>query len=124
MKKLLEWPKNKKIVAIDFDGTITIKDNRIWDAGISEYYTNDYFEENLPITDWVRVNRSNMYLILWTCRYGKALEDAISFCADIGISFDSINENIVAFVSSNKVMADIYIDDKSVNIYEVTNIRL
>lgn len=119
MKKLLEWPKDKKIVAIDFDGTITIKDNRVWDTGMSEYYTNDYFEENVAVTDWVRANRTGIYLILWTCRYGRALYDALEFCSSIDIYFDGINENIVSYISSNKILADIYIDDKAVSVEEL-----
>lgn len=113
MKKLSEWPKDKKIVAIDFDGTITIKDNRKWID--NNLYIYDYYEERKYITNWIRRNRSKMYLILWTCRCGKALVDAINFCSNIGINFDAINENIVDFECSNKIMADYYIDDKAIN---------
>lgn len=123
MKKLSEWPKIKKIVAIDFDGTLTIKDNRVWKDS-TDNYINDHMEENTSVTDWVRKNRDNMYLILWTSRSGKSLRSAIEFCSSIGIYFDAVNDNIVSFNCSNKIMADIYIDDKSVNIYEITNIRL
>lgn len=117
MKKLDHWPSNKKIVAVDFDGTITIKDNRIW---CNDTYTNDIFNENVLVTNWLRHNRNNFYLILWTCRTGEALINAIQFCNEIGITFDAVNENIVSFECSNKIMADIYIDDKSVNISELT----
>lgn len=118
MKKLLEWPKDKKIVAIDFDGTITLGDNRKWIG--KESYIFDYYEERKIITDWIRKNRSKMYLILWTCRYGKALNNAIDFCNSINIKFDAVNENIVDFKCSNKIMADYYIDDKSVNVEDFT----
>lgn len=121
MLKLNEWPKNKKIVAIDFDGTITIADYRIWHNNV---YTNDIHIENTTVTNWVRNHRDNMYLILWTCRIGKALDDAIDFCNSINIHFDAINDNIVCFESSNKIMADIYIDDKSVSINNLNEVIL
>lgn len=110
MKKLSVWPQDKKIVAIDFDGTLTLRDNRIW---CNNQYTNDIIEKNDVVVNWVLQNRDKMYLILWTCRCGDALETALKTCKQFGIEFDAVNENVVTFESSNKIMADIYIDDKS-----------
>lgn len=121
MLKLNEWPKNKKIVAIDFDGTITKADYRIWH---NNTYTNDIYIENTAVTNWVRNHRDSIYLILWTCRTGKALNDAIDFCNSINIYFDTINDNIVCFESSNKIMADIYIDDKAVSLNNLNEVIL
>ena len=119
MKKLLEWPRNKSIVAIDFDGTITIRDNRVWDG---EYYENDVFHENIVVTNWIRTNRNKFYFILWTCRCGKALQDAVDYCRNIGIEFDAINDNIVAYKSSNKVLADYYLDDKAIGLGQLDKV--
>ena len=77
MRKLKEWPKNKKIVAIDFDGTITMGDTRIW-VGKNKY-KNDVFIGNPKMIQSILDNRDKIYLILWTCRTGKALKDAIKF---------------------------------------------
>lgn len=110
MKKLKEWPSNKKIVAVDFDGTLTKKDNRIWIG--RNRYRNDIMEPNDIIINSIKKYRNSIYLILWTCRTGKALRDAIVFCYKQGIYFDAINKNIVRYKTSNKIMADIYIDDK------------
>lgn len=113
MKKLSQWPTDKKIVALDFDGTITTGDTRIWH---NNTYTNDVFTQNHDVVNWVLQHRNDMYLILWTCRCGNALDDAIKYANSLGIYFDSINDNIVQFDCSNKIMADIYIDDKAINI--------
>lgn len=110
MKKLKEWPKNKKIVAIDFDGTITLKDNRQWIG--KNKYINDIKEPNVDVIKSILKNRDKIYLILWTCRKGKALKDAIEFSNDHDIYFDAVNENIVRYPTSRKIMADIYLDDK------------
>lgn len=111
MRKLKEWPKDKKIIAVDFDGTITKKDNRFWTGRNS--YVNDVMEPNLEIIESLKLNRNNIYLILWSCRKGKALRDAIKFCTEHDLYFDAVNKNIVRYPSSRKIMADIYIDDKS-----------
>lgn len=115
MKKLKDWnyPYEKKIIAIDFDGTITTKDNRIWKK---EKYTNDYFIPNIPLVNKLKKDRDKYYLILWTNRYGKALKAAVRFCKYMGIEFDAVNRNIVPFRSSRKIVADYYLDDKSLTL--------
>ena len=121
MKKSLSLPTDKKIVAIDFDGTITKQDHRIWDGNNS---SNDIMEPNLPVINWVKQNRKNMYLILWSCRVGKDLEKAVTFCKELGIEFDSINENILIYECSPKIMADIYLDDKCFRPMDLEEIKL
>lgn len=56
-------------------------------------------------------------LILFTCREGKPLEDAVEWCRNLGLVFDAVNENLpegIAEYGSNcrKVYADIYLDDR------------
>ena len=118
MKKLKEWPKDKKIVAVDFDGTLTLKDTRVW-VGRNRY-VNDIHEPNDFIINTIKQHREHIYLILWTCRKGKALRDAIHFCEEQGLFFDAVNKNVVRYPSSRKIMADIYLDDKAsfLNWYE------
>lgn len=113
--KLNDWnyPYNKKIIAIDFDGTITLKDNRIWKKNS---YTNDIMQPNLEVINKLNQIRDNYYFILWTCRYGKGLKSAIKFCKKYGIKFDAVNKNLVPFKSSRKIVADYYLDDKSLTI--------
>ncbi len=57
-------------------------------------------------------------LILWTCREGKCLEDALNFCKLHKIKFDYINENCKRNLDlykndCRKISADVYIDDHS-----------
>ena len=111
---------DKPIIAVDFDGTITKRDNRVW---VDNNPENDIFVENLNVTSFLRMNRDRFYLILWTCREGKSLDNAIKYCKDIGIIFDAINENVSGvFPTSAKVYADIYLDDKGTfDLLEVIN---
>lgn len=56
--------------------------------------------------------------ILWTCRSGKQLDDAVAWCKERGITFDAVNKNIpeieeVFGPGGPKVFADEYLDDKA-----------
>ena len=66
----------------------------------------------------VLMNDPHTVLILWTCREGEYLQQALDFCELYGIKFDYVNENCkrnldLYTVDCRKVSADIYIDDKS-----------
>ena len=57
-------------------------------------------------------------LILWTCRSGIQLTQAVFFCKSYGLEFDAVNENLPDIIEkygndSRKISADIYIDDRS-----------
>ena len=90
------------IIAVDFDHTI-------------------YFETidkiNFPLIDkLIRVRSQGHKLILWTCRGGDWMWEAIQFCKTFGLEFDAVNENIKDREYkevSVKVVADLYIDDKA-----------
>lgn len=56
-------------------------------------------------------------LILFTCREGKPLEDAVEWCRNLGLVFDAVNENLpegIAEYGTNprKIGYDILIDDR------------
>ena len=95
----------KKIIAVDFDGTLC---------------EDKYPEIGKPIEktiDFIRRNRDGIKLILWTCRRGHRLLEAIEWCYDHGIKFDAVNQNLPEVIETyggdtRKVFADIYIDDK------------
>lgn len=91
------------VVAVDFDGTLTMN---------SEY--PEIGEPNELLIDFLKTYKKNgNKLILWTCRTGKELDSAVEMCAEYGLLFDAVNENIVDFPTSNKIYADIYIDDRA-----------
>jgi histidinol phosphatase-like enzyme len=93
------------ILAIDFDGVIC---------------ENDYPEVGKQIPNSIpvlkKLQQIGHSLILWTCRDGESLNNAIEFCKKKGLEFDAINENLdFKFKTSNKIYADVYIDDRGIN---------
>ena len=94
----------KFIVAVDFDGTL-----------VENAFPNIGKEISGAFSALKQMKKEGIILILWTCRSGKFLDDAIKFCKDKGIEFDSINENYkgLSFTTSQKIYADMYIDDRA-----------
>ena len=97
------------IIAIDFDGTI-----------VADAYPA--IGELKPGAKEVinRLRDEGYYIIIWTCRAGIRLLEAIEFLAKNGIRYHQINknspENIREYkgVDTRKVYADLYIDDKGI----------
>ncbi len=91
------------IIAVDFDGTLCING-----------------KPNTALIARLRQDqRCGNIVILWTCRSGKSLNDAVQFLARNGFRPNLINCNAPEIVrrlghDSRKVLADIYIDDKAV----------
>lgn len=103
----MEKLKNQ-IIAVDFDGTLC--ENKYPEIGK---------ENPLLIDQLLERKMDGDRLILWTCRTGKLLDDAVQWCKNRGLEFDSVNENlpdiIEAFGSdTRKIFANIYIDDRAV----------
>jgi hydroxymethylpyrimidine pyrophosphatase-like HAD family hydrolase len=99
-----------KIYAIDFDGTLCKR----------KYpKIGDEIPENI---DFVKqLAEDGHELILWTCREGDYLQDAVDWCKERGLEFDAINENLSRITDKygndcRKVFADYYIDDKNYSI--------
>lgn len=93
--------KRPRVYAVDFDGTLSL----------GAHYP-DIGAPNIPlfkalIDEHMRGNK----IILWTCRDGETLDEAIKWCKDHGLIFDAVNENIVPWSTSRKIVADAYIDD-------------
>ena len=99
----------RPIVAVDFDGTITAK--------------NDYtgFTMDAPLKRGCaavmqRLKSRGVIFILWTCRSGSKLEEAIEYCSNHGIPIDYVNENVPWLIEAwgndcRKIYADYYVDD-------------
>ena len=102
------------IVAVDFDGTL-VEDCFPEIGKIKQRVWNDI----------TVARRKGAKIILWTSRDGANLKAAVKFCADKGLHFDAINENLdeVKVLFNNdtrKVYADEYWDDKMINTYSTT----
>ena len=94
----------KPIVAVDFDGTLSLD---------AQYPNIGRF--NTPLYEaLMKLKGIGWSIVLWTCREGKELKEAVEWCANNGLEFDAINENPpeVPF-KSRKVVADMYIDDRA-----------
>ena len=67
-------------------------------------------------------------LILWTCREGKELEEAVEACRAEGLLFDVVNDNLPEMKAEwgnnpRKVAADEYWDDRALYFERVEPIR-
>lgn len=105
------WRKEtnmKKVIAIDFDGTL---------------FENRWPEIGMPIAP--NINRAKnekangAVLILWTCREGEKLAEALAACKAVGLEFDYVNENADELKAEfgtdpRKIAATEYWDDKNV----------
>ena len=110
-KKVEEKKEKKKaapIWAVDFDGTLTIG-NRFPNIG----------QPNAKLITLLKVAKmSGVRLILWTCREGESLEEALAWCKDLDLEWDAVNDNLPEVVEAfgsnpRKIMANYYIDDRA-----------
>jgi hydroxymethylpyrimidine pyrophosphatase-like HAD family hydrolase len=96
------------IIAIDFDGTICRGKYPAIDG--LQPYAKDVIN---------RLYDEGHYIIIWTCRRGDCLTEAINFLLEKGVKFSRINDCSPEIVkqygnNSRKVYAHLYIDDKQV----------
>ena len=73
----------KYVVAIDFDGTL-------------HYGTwPEIGEPNKELLERALLARKcGVQLVLWTCREGDTLKEAVDWCWERGLEFDALNDNI------------------------------
>lgn len=96
------------IIAIDFDGTIH---NGIYPyIGLLKTHAKEVINT---------LKEQGHYIIIWTCRTGDDLLEAVNFLLEKEILFDRINDNCPdnkATYGGNtrKIYADYYIDDKQI----------
>lgn len=98
----------RKAIAIDFDGCLCV----------------DAFPD-IGAPNWAAIDRAKAEqlagagLILWTCREGQLLQDAVDACRKWGLTFDAINESLPDWIEAfgtmpRKVGASEYWDDKAI----------
>lgn len=96
-----------KIIAVDFDGTLC--ENKWPEIGEPNKELIAYLKERQAAGD---------KLVLWTCRVGEILDNAVAWSAEQGIIFDAVNENLPEVLEwmggdTRKVFANEYIDDRN-----------
>lgn len=96
-----------KVIAVDFDGTLC--ENKYPNIGAP----------NSKVIEYLKTQRKpgDVRLVLWTCRAGRLLMDAIYWCKERGLEFDAVNENLKEVIEefggdTRKVFAHEYIDDR------------
>lgn len=97
------------IAAVDFDGLLV--KNEFPEIG----------EIRQPMFNAVKLLQKNGWkIILWSCRTGDMLKDAVEFCVQHGLVPDAVNENLKEVQEyfggdTRKVFANMYLDDRSAN---------
>ena len=99
-----------QIIAVDFDGTLC------------EHKYPEIGRANIPLIELMKELRAKgARIILWTCRGGKELSEAVEWCGTFGLAFDAVNENVedarfkLKDFGCRKVYANLYIDDRAVS---------
>lgn len=95
------------IIGCDFDGTLA-----------QDAYPGIGLPNYKLITRLKHLQGKGAIIILWTCREGQALDEAIDWSAKLGLKFDYVNENCPDIIrldheNPRKLKADIYIDDRA-----------
>ena len=96
-------------IAVDFDGTIV--ENRYPEIG-----------RELPFaTETMRMLAQEGHrLVLWSCREGELLDEAVAWCRERGVEFWAVNRDYPEETTENnphwtrKLKADLFIDDRNV----------
>jgi len=97
------------LIAVDFDGTLC------------KHKYPDIGEPNTKLIDKLKelINQKHQ-LILWTCRNGVLLDEAVGWCKEQGLKLSAVNEDtdsvknsLFGREKSCKVFADVYLDDRN-----------
>lgn len=96
-----------KIYAVDFDGYLC--EEKWPDIGAPHLHIIEHFKA---------LKAQGHKLILWTCREGPTLTNAVNWCMAHGLYFDAVNENLPERIAkygndTRKLGADFYCDDKN-----------
>lgn len=98
-----------QIAAVDFDGLLV--ENKFPEIG----------ELRQPMFNAVkRLQENGWKIVLWSCRTGDMLKDAVEFCVQNGLVPDAVNENLKEVQEyfggdTRKVFANMYLDDRNAN---------
>jgi hypothetical protein len=106
-----------KIYAVDFDGTLC------------EYNWPGIGAPNRGLIEYLKTAKCcGDKVILWTCRSGERLQEAVSWCKEHGLIFDAVNDNLPEIIElfgseSRKIFANEYIDDCASTRFELPFVK-
>ena len=107
-QRITDFSTLPPIMAVDFDGTLVI--DQFPEIGV----------ERKKFCSFIRtLQRMGVKSILWTSRTGSALREAIEWCENHNLHFDTINENLpevlelTGGIDTRKIYADVYFDDRN-----------
>jgi predicted mannosyl-3-phosphoglycerate phosphatase (HAD superfamily) len=101
------------VIATDFDGTIVEQKHPYIGAPKEK------------VIKWLKKQQGFGHkLILWTCRSGERLKEAVEWCGLMGLTFDAVNDDVEQVKKtysekSCKVCADLYLDDRNLNLEDL-----
>jgi hypothetical protein len=112
-----EKKRDYKIRAVDFDGTLC--ENKWPEIGPMNMLLIYYL---------IDCQKKGDKIILWTCRIGEKLNNAVQACNYYGLRFDAINENLPEVLEwmvtdSRKIYADEYIDARSSDKFQLPFVK-
>lgn len=98
------------VLAVDFDNTLAMQEK-------------DLIPRKLVPKAKETVNRlhdKGYVIIIWTCRAGEKLKQALDFLDENNVMYDYVNENIegLDFETSDKIWCSYFIDDKNLGAKE------
>lgn len=105
------------IIAVDFDSTLCS----------GHFPEKGEFDQRIVNKIKEFQKTGNCEVLLWTCREGGGLQEAIDRCKEQGIEFDAVNDNAPSqhkwmadalkqngyIFAHRKIFANIYVDDRS-----------
>ena len=102
----------QKVIAVDFDGTLC--EDRWPEIGKAHRGV---------IEALLQEQANGAKVILWTCRAGAQLAEAVKWCTREGIVLDAVNANLPEHIElfggdSRKIHASEYWDDRSVIVHK------
>lgn len=107
----------RKIIAVDFDGTLCINQDVVNWPYLGQ--PNKELVEKLKA-----LQDEGHVLILWTCREGELLEQAVAWCRNFcGINFDAVNDNKVDYFQNLEYVLIHIISERTVKSTVLLNCR-
>lgn len=108
--------RHYKYIAVDFDGTLC--EHKFPEIGEPIKETIEYIKQQAA---------GGAKIILHTCRENDEsgenyLDEAVSWCKEMGVPIDAVNCNPFVPFGLRKLYADIYIDDRAVNVKQIQEV--